>query len=143
MNAGDLTYITLSMSPVGGLFASIPWAVFKLDYPLWLIVLTCPPLTYVQVVVVDLAWTQLSRWGRVQRMLEGKRSPRIEKLLGSGGAFWPVLLATPVLGAWVVMAFMRFAHVRQRQVALPIFLALTGVTLAVAVACYLVPAWFN
>jgi hypothetical protein len=37
------------------------------------------------------------------------------------------------------MAFMRYAHVPQRHVALPILLGLTCVAVAIAVACVVVP----
>ena len=40
------------------------------------------------------------------------------------GAFWPTFLLAPVLGPWVVMAFMRYAQVPQRRIALPVLLGI-------------------
>jgi hypothetical protein len=40
------------------------------------------------------------------------------------------------------MAFMRYASVKQRRVALPILAALAAVAMSVAVACAVVPSWF-
>lgn len=79
------------------------------------------------------------RFGWWQRLLERRRSPRIERLTASGGAFWPIVALTPLVGPWAIMAFMRYAHVKQRHVALPILLGLTWIAMLIAVACLVVP----
>jgi hypothetical protein len=139
MSNGDIAYIVLAINPLGGLLLAIPMAMLTLQYPLWLAVATGVPLAYVQVTVVDAAWTQLMRLGWWHRLLERRRSPRIERLMESGGAFWPIVVLTPLVGPWAIMAFMRYAHVPQRQVALPIFLGLTWIAVVIAVACIVVP----
>ena len=142
LGAGDLAFVALSMNPLGGLYASIPLAVFKLHYPAWLAVALGVPLTYLQVVVIDLAWTQLYRWDRFRLRLEKKRSPRIERLMASRGAFWSTMVLAPLIGPWVVMAFMRYAQVPQRRVALPILLGILCMATVVAVACVFIPRLF-
>jgi len=136
---GDLAYVVLAINPLGGLLVAIPMAMLTLGYPLWLAVATGVPLAYVQVTVVDVAWSQLMRMGWWRRLLERRRSPKIERLMASGGAFWSVVVLTPLVGPWAIMAFMRYAHVPQRRVALPILLGLTWIALCIAVACVVVP----
>lgn len=142
MDRGDVAFVLLAINPVGGLLVAIPLALLQLGYPLWLAVVTGVPLAYVQVLAVDLGWSVLSRWTWWSRLLERRRSPRIERLMASGGAFWPIALVTPFVGPWAVMAFMRYARVPQRHVAAPILLALTLVALAVGAICLWVPGWF-
>ena len=139
MSNGDLAYVVLAINPLGGLLVAIPMAMLTLGYPLWLAVATGVPLAYVQVTVVDVAWSQLMRMGWWRRLLERRRSPKIERLMASGGAFWSVVVLTPLVGPWAIMAFMRYAHVPQRRVALPILLGLTWIALCIAVACVVVP----
>jgi hypothetical protein len=115
----------------------------QLAYPAWLAVVAGVPLAYVQVAVVDLAWTQLARIPAWHRFLERRRSPRIERLTASGGNFWLTLLIAPMVGPWLVMAFMRYAQVPQRRVALPILLGLILVAAGIAVACALIPSVFR
>jgi hypothetical protein len=57
-------------------------------------------------------------------LLERRRSARIERLLQSRGGFWITFVLAPLIGPWLVMAFMRTVRVPQRRVALPIFLAM-------------------
>jgi hypothetical protein len=136
-------YVFLAVNPLGGLLAAVPWAVFERGYGWWLILLSGPPLGYLQVVIVDLSWNQLNRLAWWRNLLERRSSPRVERLLQSGGAFVPVFLLTPVLGPWLIMAAMRYARVPQRRVALPVLASLTTLTAALVVACTLVPAWFE
>lgn len=143
MDALDLSYFLIAAQPFGGILVSIPLGYFSLDYPLWFLFVSSPPLAYVQVVVVDLLWTQLERWPRLRAFLDRRRSPRVERLLASRGAFWPTFTLTPLVGPWVIMAFMRYARIPQRRIALPILLSLTTVTVAVLAACTLVPHWFG
>jgi len=141
MDSGDLAFVLLAINPIGGLLVAIPLALLRLNYPLWLAVAGGVPLAYVQVVVVDFGWDVLCRWGWWNRLLERQRSPRIERLMASRGAFWPITVVTPLVGPWVVMAFMGYARVPQRHVAAPILLALTVVAIAVGALCLWVPGW--
>jgi hypothetical protein len=94
-------------------------------------------------VVVDTSWSLLARIPGWQRFLERRRSPRVARLVASRGAFWITFVATPLLGPWLVMAFMRYAQVDQRRVALPIFASLACTAAALACACAFVPRAFS
>ena len=59
MLGGHLAFILLSINPIGGTLASIPYGLFALKYPAWLTVVAGAPLAYVQVLVVDLLWSTL------------------------------------------------------------------------------------
>lgn len=142
MGPEDWGYVILSIQPFGGILASIPLAILALDYPWWLALLTAPALAYLQVPIIDLAWSLLERWPWFQRTLERKRSPRIERLLAGGGAFWTTFGAAPLVGPWVVMAFMRYAHVPQRRVALPIYLSMLAVGIVATALSVFVPGVF-
>ncbi len=139
MGPGDWAFVTLSMNPIGGLVVSIPFAVFELRYPGWLAVLAGTPLAYVPVLAVDLGWTQLVRIGAWNRLLQRMRSPHVERLTASRGSFWLTMLLTPVIGPWLLMAFMRYAQISQRRVALPIVLGILSSAAAIAIACAAVP----
>lgn len=143
MSSSDFFFALLAANPVGGLLVAIPYAVLKLHYPLWVAVVVGVPLAYLQVVVVDVAWSLLGRAPAWQRMMERRRSPRVERLLASRGGFWITFLSTPVLGPWLVMAFMRYAQVAQRRVALPILAALACTAVILAAASALVPHAFS
>ncbi len=142
MTPGDLAFATLAANPVGGLLIAIPFGMLKLHYPGWLTVVAGVPLAYLQVPAVDAAWSVLHRAPWWQGFLERRRSPRVEKLLASRGGFWITFLAAPFLGPWLVMAFMRYARVPQRKVALPIVLALAATAAVIAGLCSLVPTLF-
>jgi hypothetical protein len=139
LQSGDLLYASIAMNPIGGLMIFIPVAVFKLGFPIWLPALVGVPLTYVQVLVVDFGWDQFNRWSWWRRMLESKRSPRMEQLMNSGGAFWPTMVLAPLVGPWLVMAFMRYARVPQRRVALPIFLGMACMGTLITLVCHFAP----
>jgi xanthosine utilization system XapX-like protein len=142
MRPTDLAFALLAANPFGGLLVAIPFAILKLHYPTWLAIAVGTPLAYIQVPVVDATWSLLARipsWGR---LLEKRRSPRVARLVAARGAFWITFLATPFLGPWLVMAFMRYAHVGQRRVALPILAALACTAAALAWACILAPRMF-
>jgi hypothetical protein len=143
LGPGDYAFATLAANPFGGLVVAIPFAVFKLGYPAWLAAVAGIPLAYLQVIAVDLGWTQLSRIGAFRRFLDRRRSPRVERLIAARGGFWITFVCTPLLGPWVVMAFMRYAQVPQRRVAAPILLGLSGGALALALACALAPRLFT
>jgi hypothetical protein len=139
MRPGDYAFVTLAVNPVGGLLVAIPFAVFQLGYPAWLAAAAGTPLAYVQVIAIDLAWTWLARIPAWHRFLERRRSPRVEKLLAARGGFWITFLLAPLIGPWVVMAFMRYAQVPQRRVAAPILLGIACGASCVAAVCAFAP----
>jgi hypothetical protein len=143
VDSGAYAFATLAVNPVGGLMVAIPYAVLRLGYPAWVTVVAGVPLAYVQVVAVDLGWTWLDRIGAWNRFLERRRSPRVERLIAARGGFWITLICTPLLGPWLVMAFMRYAQVPQRRVALPILLGLCASASTLALLCAFVPRLFN
>jgi FtsH-binding integral membrane protein len=142
MDSGDLAFSLLAANPIGGLLVAIPYAMLKLHYPAWLAVAAGTPLSYIQVLVIDQAWSWLVRVPAWRRFLERRRSPRVERLVASGGAFWITFVVTPFIGPWLVMAFMRYAQVRQRHVALPILSALACTAAVVAAVSALAPRAF-
>lgn len=139
---GLIAFILLAVNPVGGLLAAIPFAVLKLDYPAWVTVVAGVPLCYVQVVVVDLGWTQLERWNWFRRFVEQRRGKWARRLIDSRGAFWVTYGATPFLGPWLVMALMRFAGVPHRHVAVAMILSLVTTSSVIAGLCVFVPTLF-
>jgi xanthosine utilization system XapX-like protein len=138
-----LAFVAMAINPIGGLLIAIPFAVLELDYPPWFALFVGVPLAYVQVLVIDVAWSTLARFPRWNAWLERRRSPRVNRLVESRGSFWLTLLLAPLIGPWLVMAFMRYARVPQKRVALPILLGLswTGalITLATVWAPRLLP----
>jgi hypothetical protein len=137
--AGDFAFVVLSINPFGGLLISIPLAYFQLKYPAWLCVVAGVPLAYVQVVVIDGAWSVLDAQPWWRGFLERRRSKRIEKLVEGGAPFWPTLIIAPLIGPWLVMAFMRYAKIPQRHVALPILLGLGWGALLIMAVCIYAP----
>jgi hypothetical protein len=127
-----IEFALLAANPFGGLLIAVPFALVKLGFPAWATVLAGAPLAYLQVVVVDLGWGLFDRFPAWRRLLEKKRSARVERLLQSRGGFWITFVAAPVLGPWLVMAFMRYAQVPQRKVAAPILLSLLATAAVVA-----------
>jgi hypothetical protein len=142
MDSTDLAFALLAANPFGGLLVAIPFAVLKLHYPMWLATVVGAPLAYFQVVVVDAGWSLLARIPGWQRFIERRRSVRIGRLVASRGGFWITFFATPIVAPWLVMAFMRYAQVRQRRVALPILGSLACTAAILAWACVLVPRAF-
>ncbi len=143
MNGGALAFITLAINPIGGLLLAIPFALLVLRQPIWWTLALGIPLAYLQVIAVDLCWDLLIQLPAWRRLLERRRSPRLERLAASRGAFWPTVVAAPLVGPWVLMAFMRFARVPQRRVALPILLGLGWNASAIAALCVLAPRWIS
>jgi hypothetical protein len=142
MGSQDVVFALLAANPFGGLLVAIPFAVLKLHYPAWLAIGAGTPLAYLQVAVVDTAWSALVRIPAWRRLLDRRRSPRVERLVASRGAFWITFAATPFLGPWLVMALMRYAQVRQRRVALPILASLACIAVAAALVCTVAPRAF-
>lgn len=143
MGLGDLCYVAWAINPIGGLAVAIPYAVIKLRYPAWLVLLTGIPLAYVQVLAVDLGWTALARWPLWRSLLERRRSERLERLAASGGAFLPTAVLAPIVGPWLIMAVMRYARVPQRRVAAPILLGISIMAAATTMLSIYVPAFFH
>jgi hypothetical protein len=142
VKGSDLAFALLAANPVGGLLVAIPFAILKLHYPMWLAMVLGTPLAYLQVLVVDASWSLLARIHWWRGFLERRRTPRVERLVASRGGFWITFLLTPFLGPWLVMAFMRFAQVRQRRVALPILASLLCTAAVIATVCALAPRVF-
>ena len=143
MGPGDLIYIALAINPIGGLALAIPYAVIKLRYPAWLVLLTGIPLAYVQVVVVDVGWTTLARWPRLWSLIERRRSERLERLAASGGAFISTAVLAPIVGPWLIMAVMRYARVPQRRVVAPILLGISVTAAATTMLSAYAPSFFH
>jgi hypothetical protein len=136
---GFLAFAAMAINPIGGLLVALPFAILKLDYPPWFALLLGVPLAYVQVIAVDLAWSALTRTSWWNNWLERRRSPRIQRLVESEGGFWLTLVFAPLIGPWLVMAFMRYACVPQRRVALPILLGLSWSGGLIALASVFAP----
>ncbi len=130
--SGALQFALLAANPFGGLLIAVPFGMLRLGFPPWLLVVAGAPLAYLQVAAVDLGWSLLTRLGWWRRLLERRRSERVERLMRSRGGFWVTFVSAPVLGPWLVMAFMRYAQVPQRRVALPILLSLFATAAVVA-----------
>ncbi len=143
MTPADWAFVGFAVSPLGGLLVAIPFATFELHYPPWLTLVAGVPLAYVQVIAVDALWLALSQLAWWTRILERRRSARVERLLAARGGFWITFLATPFLGPWLVMAFMRYAHVPHRRVGPPILLALVGTSALLIALCTFVPRLFR
>ncbi len=117
-------FVALAINPFGGLLFAIPYAKAVLGVSPWVAALVGWPLAYVQVLVVDVLWRTLHRipwWGR---LIERKRTPRLERMASSPYMFWMILAFGTFLGPWLVMAVMRYSNVPHRRVALPMALSI-------------------
>ena len=141
MTALVIAFVLASINPIGGLMVSLPLAIFKLHWPAWFAVLLGVPLAYVQVIVVDLFWQRLLAWPTWTRLVERRRSPRLEQILAHRYAPWLLAVASPWLGPWLVMAVARFGGRRQSQLALPLLFGLTYVGIGIAAICVYAPKW--
>lgn len=117
-------FVALAINPFGGLVFAIPYAKVVLHVSPWIAALIGWPLAYVQVLAVDVLWKTLSRWAWWQRLVERRRTPRLERMASSRYMFWLILFFAPFLGPWLVMAVMRWAHVPHRRIAVPMALSL-------------------
>lgn len=141
MTALVIAFVLASINPIGGLMVSLPLAIFKLHWPAWFAVVLGVPLAYVQVIVVDLFWERLLAWPVWTRLVERRRSTRLEKILAHRYAPWLLAVASPWLGPWLVMAVARFGGRRQSQLALPLLFGLTYVGIGIAAICVYAPKW--
>ncbi len=117
-------FVALAINPFGGLLFAIPYAQAVLHISPWLAALIGWPFAYVQVLFVDLLWDTLARWGWWQRLIERRRTPRLERMASSPYMFWLILLFGTFAGPWLVMSIMRYANVPHRRIALPMALSI-------------------
>jgi len=137
--AGWLGFVILAVNPFGGLLFAIPYAATVLHVSPWIAALVGWPLAYVQVAAVDLLWSSLSKWPWWARLIEKKRTPRLERMASSENMFWLVLVFGTILGPWLVMAVMRYAKVSQRRIAVPMALSIGWNAAAIACASVYAP----
>lgn len=126
-------FLVLAINPFGGLVFAIPYAKAVLGISPWIAALVGWPLAYVQVVAVDALFHTLDRWPWWRRLIERKRTPRLERMASSRYMFWTILLFGAFFGPWLVMAVMRYANVPHRRIALPMALCLGWNAAAIAV----------
>lgn len=141
MTALIIAFVLASINPIGGLMVSLPLAIFKLHWPAWFAVVLGVPLAYVQVAVVDLFWQRLLDWPWWTRLVERRRSARLEQILAHRSAPWLLAVTSPWLGPWLVMAVARFGGRRQSQLAVPLLAGITYVAIGIAAICVYAPKW--
>jgi hypothetical protein len=140
MSAWQILFFALqSINPVAGILASIPVAILSFKWHPLVVAGFAVPLCYAQVIAVDCFWNRLVSWKRFADFLEKKRSPQIEKLVASKGAFLSTAIISPLIGPWVVMGFMKYAGVPQRKVGLPIAIGIAWMTTLLATLSALAP----
>ena len=134
-----LGFVVLALNPFGGLLIAIPYAQNVLHVSPWLAAAIGWPLGYVQVLFVDVLWSTLSRWSWWERVVQRRRTPRLERIASSTYMFWMVLAFGSFFGPWLVMAVMRYAKVPHRRIVLPMVLNLAWNALAIAVVSLYAP----
>jgi hypothetical protein len=117
-------FVVLAINPFGGLIFAIPYAKAVLDLSPWLAAVIGWPLAYAQVVVVDVFWVGLNECEWFHRLVERKRTPRLEHMASSKYLFWLIAAFGAVIGPWLVMAVMRWARVPHRRIAAPLSISL-------------------
>jgi len=132
-------FVALAVNPFGGLLFAIPYAQAVLGVSPWWAALIGWPLAYVQVLFVDVLWKWLSRIGWWKRLIERKRTPRLERMAASPYMFWTIVLFGTFLGPWLVMAVMRYANVPHKRVALPMALSIGWNALGIAIVSVYAP----
>ena len=132
-------FLALALNPFGGLLLAIPYAQAVLHVSPWLAAVAGWPLAYVQVALVDVLWSWLSRIEWWRRLIERKRTPRLENMTSSPYMFWLILVFGPFLGPWLVMAVMRYANVPHRRVAVPMALGSGWNAMGIAFLCAYAP----
>jgi hypothetical protein len=132
-------FVVLAINPFGGALFAIPYAQGVLHISPFLGAFLGWPLSYVQVLFVDLLWNGLWRSDTWRRLVERRRTPRLERMASSPRSFWLILLFGPFAGPWLVMAVMRYANVPQRRIALPLALGLLWNALAIALVASIAP----
>ncbi len=132
-------FVGLAINPFGGLLFAIPYAKLVIGMSPWIAALVGVPLAYVQVIVVDLLFTTLQRVGWWNRLIERRRTPRVERLASSPHMFWILAAFGAFMGPWLVMAVMRYARVPQRRIAIPILISLSWNAAGIALASVYAP----
>lgn len=117
-------FVVLSINPFGGLMFAIPYAKAVMGLSPWIAALIGWPLAYTQVLVVDIFWVGLNKWGWFHRLVERKRTPRLERIASSKYMFWIIAAFGCFIGPWLVMAVMRWARVPHRRIAVPLLISL-------------------
>ncbi|HEY1955625.1 MAG TPA: hypothetical protein VGH28_08430 [Polyangiaceae bacterium] len=117
-------FLVLAINPFGGLVFAIPYAKAVLGVSPWIGALVGWPLAYVQVIAVDALFETLKRIPWWQRLIERKRTPRLERMTSSPYMFWLIVLFGSFVGPWLVMAVMRYANVPHKRIAVPMALSL-------------------
>ena len=139
MNSLLAAFVVVAINPFGGLFLAVPLAIFELQWSPALAVAIAVPLSYVQVLAVDLGWDSLQRWEGLMRFVEKKRSDRLESALRARWAPVWITLMSPWIGPWLVMAVMRFGKMPRGRAFLPLFLGLAWVGTLTGVVCVYAP----
>jgi hypothetical protein len=134
-----LGFVGLAVNPFGGLLFAVPYAKLVLGISPWIAAVVGVPLAYVQVVVVDLFFTTLLKFDWWHRLIQRRRTPRLERIVSSPHMFWLIALLGAFMGPWLVMAVMRYAQVPQRRIALPMLISLSWNAAAIALATIYAP----
>ena len=132
-------FLALAVNPFGGLLFAIPYAQTVLHASPWVAAIVGWPFAYVQVLAVNVLWRSLEHWAWWKRLIERRRTPRLEQMASSPYMFWLILLFGAFLGPWLVMAVMRYANVSHRRVALPMALSLGWNAMGIAFLCIYAP----
>ncbi|HLT32114.1 MAG TPA: hypothetical protein VK013_18890 [Myxococcaceae bacterium] len=131
-----LVFLLTALSPIGGMTAAVPLAILGFGFHGWSAAAVGVLAAWSQALVVDLGWRLLERRAWWQRWLERRRSGWAARKLSVGHRlFWPVLLLTPLIGSWVVMALVRLIGVPQRRIALPMVLGLSLLGVVLVLLC--------
>lgn len=132
-------FVALAINPFGGLLLAIPYAKAVVGMSPWWAATVGLPLAYVQVLFVDVLWEVLQRIDWWRRLVERKRTPRLERMASSRYMFWLIVVFAPIVGPWLVMAVMRYANVPHRRIALPMALSLGWNAMGIAFLCVYAP----
>ncbi|MDB4987923.1 MAG: hypothetical protein JWN04_3101 [Myxococcaceae bacterium] len=136
-------FVLAGLNPFAGLFMAVPFAIFKMEWPPWLAVVTAVPLAFAQVIVVDVLWERLIAWPWFRGVIEKRRNEKMTNLLARDDAkLWLSILGVWA-GPWLVTAFARFAGHSVGRVALPMLFGLTYIAVGTAAVCKLAPQLFE
>jgi len=138
-----LAVLLTALSPVGGMVAALPLGILGFGFPWWGVALVGIAAGWAQALVVDLCWELLERWPWWRRMMARRRTGWIARGLSRPGTFWPIVVATPLVGPWVVMALMRFAGVPRSRVTPPLLLGLVFLAAVLVLTCHHAPRLFT
>lgn len=135
-----LVFLLTALSPIGGMTAAVPLAILGFGFHGWSAAAVGVAAAWSQALVVDLAWRLLERRAWWQQWLERRRSSwAARRLRVDDRLFWSVLLLTPLVGSWVVMALVRLVGVPPRRIVLPMVLGLSLLAVVLVLLCEHVP----